>query len=263
VLKKWFRDFLPTKFQVPVKFLVNSLRGQLESELKLLRLIIQPNDHTIDIGGNRGVYVYQLWRLGANVQVFEPNPICANVLKAWAEGKGQVKVYNCALSDQAGNSVLHIPQDESGFEHDASASLEHGDFVKARHIKVELCTLDGFEFSNISFIKIDVEGHEASVLRGAEQTIRGSSPALLIEIEQRHNQRNITEIFSELVSWGYRGYFFDKGKLQSLNSFVVDRDQSLNNFGVANARYINNFLFLADCRIQRFEYKRLLQEYAA
>lgn len=261
--KKWFRDLLPTKIQVPVKFFVNSFRGQLEDELKLLRWLTLPNCKTIDVGGNRGIYSYQLWRLGANVQVFEPNPICANLLSAWAHGKGSIKINNVALSDKNGSATLHIPQDVLGVEHDASASLEHSDFVKARHIQVELRTLDSFALTEIDFIKIDVEGHETGVLRGAERTIRSSSPALLIEIEQRHNRRNINEIFSELASWGYQGYFFEKSKLHLLSRFVVERDQPLNNFGVLNARYINNFLFLAKCRSQRGEYKRLLQEYGS
>jgi FkbM family methyltransferase len=208
-------------------------------------------------------YAYKLWRLGAYVQVFEPNPICARVLDAWSEYRDNIKIHNVALSDRTWTATLNIPQDASGIEHDASASLEHGDFLKARHIEVALSTLDGFAFTDVTFIKIDVKGHETGVLRGAEQTIRSSSPAILIEIEQRHNRRNIDELFNELASWGYQGYFFDKGKLYLLSSFVLERDQPINNFDVTNSRYINNFLFLEECRSLLGQYKRLLQEYAA
>lgn len=263
MIKTWIRDLLPIKFQVPAKFFINLIRGQLEDELKLLPWIVRPTNNTIDIGGNRGVYSYQLWRLGATVEVFEPNPICAEVLTKWANGKERVRVHCLAISDQAGSAILHIPQDSSGVEHDASASLENGDFEKARDIEVKLQTLDSFGFTDISFIKIDVEGHETDVLRGAEQTIRGSFPALLIEIEQRHNRINIGEIFSGLTKWGYRGYFLSSGKLYSLSNFSVERDQPLINFNLSNGRYINNFLFLAEVRSQRGEYRQLLQEYAA
>jgi FkbM family methyltransferase len=263
VIKIWLRDLLPIKFQVPAKFFINLIRGQLEDELKLLPWLVGPSSKTIDIGGNRGVYSYQLWRLGASVEVFEPNPTCAEVLTKWASGKEHVRVHGVAVSDQAGSATLHIPQDNSGVEHDASASLVHGDFQKARQIEVKLQTLDSFGFTDISFIKIDVEGHETDVLRGAEQTIKSSSPALLIEIEQRHNQRNIWEIFNDLANWGYRGYFFSSGKLYSLSNFSIERDQPLVNFNFSNARYINNFLFLGEFRSQRGDYKQLLQEYGS
>jgi FkbM family methyltransferase len=48
--------------------------------------------------------------------------------------------------------------------------------------RAELRTLDGFGFCNVSLIKIDVEGYEAEVLRGAEETIRRWRPAIILEI---------------------------------------------------------------------------------
>ena len=62
--------------------------------------------------------------------------------------------------------------------------LSTGDTVET--IRVPLRTLDSYNLSNIGFIKIDVEGHELDVLRGAEVTLRRDQPNLLIEIENRH-----------------------------------------------------------------------------
>ena len=259
--KSWFRDFLPAKIQVLLKFWLNRARGRLEREVQLLRWLVKPGDRVLDIGGNRGVYAYSLWRLGARVEVFEPNPVCADVLGKWAKGKDRVRVHDIALSDNLGKAELHIPIDTSGVEHDASASLEHDDFSCARNVQVKLRTLDSFDFAEVVFIKVDVEGHESKVLYGAEQTIKFSSPALLIEIEQRHNRSDIEDIFDLLASWGYQGFYLDQGKLHNLIEFVLARDQAASNFGVVGSRYINNFLFLHQSRLDSGEYKDLFQSW--
>ena len=50
--------------------------------------------------------------------------------------------------------------------------------------QAELRAIDSFGFSNVSMIKVDVEGFEASVLMGAEQTLRTWHPAIIVEILQ-------------------------------------------------------------------------------
>ena len=262
VIKNRLREIVPVHYQVPIKYFVNALCGQLEVELKLLRWIVPRDSRVIDVGGNRGSYVYHLWRLGADVQVFEPNPDCSRVLSAWAVAKPRVHVHGVALSDQPGTATLHIPQDDAGIEHDASASLVHVDFPSARQVPVELRTLDSFGFADIGFIKIDVEGHESDVLQGARLTLQDSRPALLIEIEQRHNSRPIAEIFDWLSSDGYQGFYLDFGQLQPVSHFNLERDQSSAQFGLKRGRYLNNFLFLHDRRLDRGEYAQLMEKYA-
>ena len=56
-------------------------------------------------------------------------------------------------------------------------------------------------------IKIDVEGHEAAVLPGATATIDRERPRIVIEIEQRHLDCPISDIFDQIRVHGYRGWF--------------------------------------------------------
>ncbi len=65
-------------------------------------------------------------------------------------------------------------------------------------IDVPLKTVDSFCFSNVGFMKIDVEGHEPAVLRGAQMLLTASRPALLIDLEVRHNPRVFEEVWSVL-----------------------------------------------------------------
>lgn len=256
-IKVLARELIPPSFQVPVKYWFGALRGRLENEMKILNLIVGDNDQVIDVGGNRGIYTYRLWKLGARVEVFEPNPVCSRVLLAWAAGKPSVNIYGVALSDQEGAATLHIPIDKSGVEHDASASIESPSVTNAREQIVSLRTLDSFEFREISLIKIDVEGHEYSVIEGAVETLSYSKPALLVEIEQRHSGRPINEVFTKILGNGYRGFFLGSEGLEALERFNIELHQSLHNFSKVKKAYINNFLFLHQDRLAAGEYDNL------
>jgi FkbM family methyltransferase len=253
-LKTIARDLLPAKYQVPAKYWFNSFRGGLEEEMKFLSLLVKKHDRVIDVGGNRGIYAYNLWRLGATVEVFEPNPTCLNVLTAWAKDKPSVHLHPVALSNHAGSANLHIPVDQLGVEHDASASIEHTGFGQSRDQLVPLRALDSFNFQGVSLIKIDVEGHEYSVIEGATATIEASQPAMLVEIEQRHSTRPIDEIFTKVLELGYQGFFVDMGRITGLEKFNLADHQSMANFNGAKGPYINNFLFLHRDRIKNGEY---------
>lgn len=256
--KTYLRDLLPTKYQVPAKYWYRRLRGGLEKEMELLPLIVRKHSHVVDIGGNRGSYAYCLWSLGAKLEVFEPNPKCSKVLSAWGKGKPNVNIHSFALSDSSGSTTLHIPIDESGEEHDASASIEFTEFAHAREQLVMLQTLDSYQFKDVSFIKIDVEGHEYSVIGGALETISVSHPAMLVEIEQRHNTRPIHEVFERILNLGYLGFFLCDDRLMALKNFDVSLHQSKDKFGDTTEQYVNNFLFLNHDRVKNGEYADLL-----
>lgn len=258
-IRTGLRDLLPKRYQVPIKYWYGVLSRTLEPEMKLLGLILKNDDRVIDIGGNRGVYAYQFWRRGIRVEVFEPNPICYSVLEAWATDKPDVTVYSAALSDRVGTANLHIPVDGSGVEHDASASIEHIGFAKARDQLVSLQILDSYQFDGVGLIKIDVEGHEYCVIAGAKKTLTSSRPALLVEIEQRHIDKPIQEVFESILVLGYQGFFLGVQGLTPLAEFDAPRHQSMENFGTGKIPYVNNFLFLHRSRVVNEEYRALLK----
>jgi FkbM family methyltransferase len=256
-LKTLARDFLAKQHQVPAKYWYGKVRGSLEPEMRLLRYLVRPGQRVIDVGGNRGVYAYALWRLGCVVEVFEPNPVCCGVLSAWAQHRQGVQIHPVALSRSHGQAILHIPRDSSGVEHDASASIEHGTEGVSRDEVIQTRTLDSYAFATPSLIKIDVEGHEQGVLEGAASTLATAKPALLIEIEQRHNKGPLEAIFQSIRRLGYSGFFLDAGALRPLEHFDASTDQSMAQFGQVHARYINNFLFLHADRLVAAEYREL------
>jgi hypothetical protein len=113
--------------------------------------------------------------------------------------------------------------------------------------EVKTNTLDNFTKEKNVFpdlIKIDVEGHELSVLKGAENYISTHHPSLIIEIEQRHHKDiNIDSVFEDFKKKGYRVYYYSKKQAQL---FPYDNKTHLTNskeyFGKID--YINNYIFI-------------------
>ena len=91
--------------------------------------------------------------------------------------------------------------------------------------------LDNFNFDNkISFIKIDVEGHEAEVIKGSEKTIRDNKPILLVEIEEQYTQKKVIDTLKYINSLGYNSFYFEDNKLNNTEN-------------LSDLNLFNNFIF--------------------
>jgi hypothetical protein len=91
----------------------------------------------------------------------------------------------------------------------------------------------------LRFLKCDVEGHELEVFRGGEKTLAEDHPAILVECEARHlGGRDVGDVFEHLTGFGYRGFFFWRGRAEDVSRFDPRVHQ------VEGRRpYVNNFAF--------------------
>ena len=237
------RKKLPAAWQPPIRFLYERTRGLLERELSVVASMVHHGDHVADVGANHGLYTHMFAKRGAVVEAFEPQPECVAVLQAYASRRRlkNVRVHPVALSSTTGVGVLHIPH---GSESSPSASLRATTGSNSA-LEVKLEQLDSFAFCDLKFVKIDVEGAELEVLRGAEETLRRCRPLLLVEIEQRHHNEPVAEVFDRITSFGYDGAFLDSsGQLRPLRLFDVERNQLQAAQRTDRGQpYINNFFF--------------------
>lgn len=183
------------------------------------------------------------------VLCFEANPGLAGDLRRLLQGTNS-HVEAVGLSDADGILELKVPF-VKGKELHGWASID-GDFggrtwkgrgiLGTRDITVPVKRLDSFDLAPVGFVKIDVEGHELNVLRGAVDLLQRDQPNLLVEIEQRHHEEPISTIFNWLqVNHGYRGWFLDGPQLRSISDFSVDIHQR----DPDSREYRNNFYFTA------------------
>lgn len=208
-----------------------------EAELKLLPQMVAPHRIAIDIGANKGVYTHLLSRLCQSVEAFEPNPKIYRILKRALPAN--VTAHQVALSDSIGTAELIVPMYRGGFSNQ-TASLNprkrnHG----ARSVSVPQRTLDSCEFSNVGFIKIDVEGFERAVLAGARKTIMRERPVLQVEIEEQHTGEAVATSVQQLTDMNMSAFFFRGGVLKPFKEF----DEAANKQAIKTPAYINNFIF--------------------
>ena len=151
----------------------------------------------IDAGANYGIMSYNLNSKFSKIYAFEVDTpvrdcLIKNVEKFQLDN---VVVCDCGLSDK-----------------EELVSLTHKKTTFGTHINKEVAgthickTLDSFELTEVGFIKLDCEGYEPYILKGAEQTIKKYRPVILME-EKNYSKRYYGEegnlAVDLLLSWGY------------------------------------------------------------
>jgi FkbM family methyltransferase len=225
-----------------------------EQELYIVPFLCDKAKTSIDVGASEGVYTVHMISRSRDCFAFEPRHAQAAELEEMFRYLSlPVRVEAVALSDTGGDTTLRILERDVGrstiepdnplVDLDGSASLE---------VTVPRRRLDDYELDVVGFVKIDVEGHELSVLRGSAETIRRCRPALLIEIEERHKPNAIHRVSKFLAEFGYNGYFILQHDLIPLTHFQITRYQNSENVGgwkndwQRSGIYINNFFFVHD-----------------
>lgn len=141
-----------------------------------------------DIGANVGYYSWLVKSLRPEVAIeaFEPDPANAGLIRATMtrtriEG---VTLNTMALGDTVGQASFTF-DDVSGLAGCVSESdrysLAKTTYGCTRKGEVAVSTVDEMRKRPVSFMKIDVEGHEAAVVRGALATLAQDKPVVIIE----------------------------------------------------------------------------------
>ncbi len=241
--KKLIRAVLPNSIHLPLLYYYFKITGQLDDEISLITRHITNYRRAIDIGANIGIYSYALSKYFNRVDAFEPNIECSKMLRTYASRKSNITTHNVGLSNKKGGSVLYIPKINKNTLNAGLGSIEDpgGDRVK---MQIELRCLDDYNFKNVGFIKIDVEGHELEVLKGATKTIQNNKPIIYIEIEQRHLKgKKIDQVINFILSFGYEGGFYQNKNFYHIKHFSYEKNQLPYLNDQYSPNYINNFLF--------------------
>lgn len=218
-----------------------------EPELLYLQQILTSNSTFIDIGTNKGIYLYQAEKIIKNGTIigFEPNP---EMVRFAQHLFPKLTIVPKAVSDNCGNMTLHIPKKGAKWQ-DTRATLEKIEGTAVQEVLIETTTLDAWyqqtNIKNIDVIKIDVEGHEWATIKGCTNVIQNVRPIFIIEIEKRHAQYPINAIFEWMEAQQYKVFYFDRTTLQlapfsvhQIDNFQEEKDAQ------NNMKYINNFIFL-------------------
>ena len=206
----------------------------------------------VDVGANKGAYTFWMRRaVGPRGRVvsIEPQPELAAYLRGVCRSMHweNVRVLEAAASDRAGAASLRVP----GSGVSPGATLESGGAQAPgwRELRCETVRLDDALAGEgrIALLKVDVEGHELPVFRGAAGILARDRPALLFECEERHLSGGApADCFAFLAALGYSGAFFSPRGLRPVAEFdtSIHQSRSPGRFW-KSPRYVNNFLFTA------------------
>ena len=196
------------------RFIWRALRARFSdqaAELSAARRGVRRDAVALDVGANKGSYLFWLARWADRAVAFEPQPDLADYLRRATRSVGlnNVTVEPWGVSDRSGEARLFLPSEGS-----PEASLvSHTSSVS---ITVPVVRLDDRFTPDeaIAFIKIDVEGAEHAALRGAERILTERRPVLLFESEQRHlGGGDVRDGFESLHRLGYQNAWHVGGVL--------------------------------------------------
>jgi FkbM family methyltransferase len=167
----------------PVELAVQRDRMDVEHMRRLLAFVLSPDACCVDVGAHRGAILQELVRVAPRGRhiAFEPLPHLAEMLRSMFP---DVDVRTAALSDHPGETsftqVRGIAEGCSGFSA-VTVPPEYASDIEEIQVKLEV--LDDLlpPGYRMGLLKIDVEGAEEQVLRGAVRTLKRDRPTVILE----------------------------------------------------------------------------------
>lgn len=232
-----------------VRNLLNTLHLDLTSNLKydrLTKLIIKKevkeDYNCIDVGCHKGEILDLFIKQSPTGRHFGFEPIPSLFQSLTAKYQSNATIMPYALSEAAGTASFQYVKNAPAY-----SGLKRRDYdnitPEIEEIKVEKKKLDDCipVDLNVRFIKIDVEGGEFNVLKGAERILKDSKPFLLFEFglgASDFYETNPSEFYDFLTTFGYSIYalqaYLEKKDAFSKEAFVSCHENKEEYYFIAN-----------------------------
>ncbi len=170
---------------------------QGKKQLAAMELVPENRRRTaIDVGAHIGLWSYNLAHWFKRVEAFEPVAAHRECWQAnMSTRQDEVSLHPYALGEREAMVAIHTADTSSG-----------DSWVKGKG-SIPMKTLDSFHFTDVDFCKLDTEGYEEFVLRGAEQTIKRDLPVICVEQKRDMAAKKFgletLGAVKLLQSWGY------------------------------------------------------------
>ena len=165
--------------------------------------------HCIDIGANIGLWGRDFCARFERVSMFEPDAMNRHCLEANCAQYTNHTIYPYGLYSTAQQSTLYGGDHTCGNKsviREAIMELSDDKSNWITETPCELRVLDEFAFEEVDFMKLDTQGSELEILRGAVDTIARCSPTICVEITQKNTaqRQEAQRIVDWLSSIGYQ-----------------------------------------------------------
>jgi FkbM family methyltransferase len=207
-------------------------------EWRMLKQVIRPGMTVVEVGANMGAHSVDIARACApgTFYAFEPQPrifqiLCANLA---LNDIGNAIAYPEGCGEAEGEAVVPV-MDYSQQGNFGGLALQP---AGRPGIKVRIRPLDDLDLSACGLLKVDVEGFEPRVLRGARRTVERCRPVIYIENDRSAQQQEVISLVAEL---GYRLYWhtprlFDPKNFNGVQENIFGRVMSVNMLCIPSER---------------------------
>ena len=201
--------------------------GDLDPKITwILGRLLGPGDQALDIGANIGVLSLWMSKLvgpQGSVHAFEPNPVLCQVLEdTFVHNRAMnVKLHRFGLGASDSQLQLHVPKGNFG---GASFIRKTGEMAQLHTVPVRNLdeVIEQENISRISLLKIDVEGYELEVFKGARRVLEILRPAaLLFEANEKTAPGQIAPVIQFLHQCEYEFVMIPRSLIR-VRTKVVD-----------------------------------------
>ena len=236
-MKKNLQDVLNSpgqKFAKILHTLKTKIRVEKRDEVNQFEPFIKNGAVVFDIGAHFGQYAKAFALLNnksTTVYCFEPISYTRSILLSVLKSYKNTHIFSNGFADKPGKLEINIPIKKSGKIGPGLAHL--GNETKRDYVTeiVEIETIDNFVAKNnikkIDFIKIDIEGPELLVFKGAEKTLKKYKPTIICEVNHEHMGRvnlKTEDLFRFLNKLGYESYLSENLTLIKSNGYTKSAD---------------------------------------
>ena len=199
----------------------------------------KPKRIALDIGAHIGIWSRRLSNLYEHVHCFEPvsdaiechkrntSTITNTTLHEHALGSREETLEMKVIVGRGGTNSFHFNSKRSN-KKAVESSADGEKTYKAKMyehklIPIEVKSLDSYNFSNVDFMKIDIESHELEMLKGAVETLERCNPIIFIEdptyFYNKKNNKSKPTGLDFLIDLGYK--VGDDGYLGTYNYLAI------------------------------------------
>ena len=176
--------------------------------IKRIPSFVRPGGNFADVGAHVGFYTVALSHYFDYVDAYEPSRLQFGLLSTNLQ---ENRLANCRAVPKALGATIETREIIVTGRSGGTNTFSRLDST-ARPMdsySVEVVSLDAIGYSDLSFLKIDVEGWELEVLRGASETLRSCSPSILVEVWEVESQRRDVGNFLAAHDYSFNFIFDD------------------------------------------------------
>lgn len=215
------------------------------------------NPVIVDVGSNVGDWAAILIDRVDKMVLFEPNELLRHYSQVRFRHLQNVVYHSEAVSDRIGTAEFSYFEDQ----HDGLSNIignKKWDYLYPKHTVVDTVTLDSMRFEHIDFLKIDVEGAELMVLKGAEKLLK-QKKIKFIQVEHAEHIKvtgyDFTDIVAYMSGLGYWVFFFDGEKFNNVTTYIIQAAEAENLYFMDKNFSENwNLEFIENTRGMQFDF---------